>query len=105
MINFHAPPSKRFELVSQIRDKDGLPTGKTKSISTDNSGELWQHFMKYKPKTKHKRSKKKIVEQAKSLPKNQEADKIVKDMAAYAEEVRKKKRNQDDSQQQENNDR
>lgn len=98
MINFKSTTSKRFELVSQVRDKDGQPTGKTKSLATDDSGELWQHYMKHKAKPKHKkRSKDKIAKDARSLPRSQEAEKIVRDMASYAKSVRKVKRNQDDS--------
>lgn len=50
--------SPRFELVVQVRDKLGKPTGKTKTISTDSPEELDGFYERYNVASKKKRKKK-----------------------------------------------
>jgi len=40
MINTQEHRSKEFELVIQVRDNNGLPSGKTKSIQTNDAADL-----------------------------------------------------------------
>lgn len=60
---YNAP---KFELVLQIRDHNGHPTGKTKSFVTDNPEELETYYNRNSGKKKKKKKVVKEVEAKKS---------------------------------------
>lgn len=81
--------SKTFEINLLVRDSNGNPTGRRKSFATDDSGKLWEFWMKHQGRPKRKpRSKKKRIESAKQLPKAQEADKILNELYKGREDNR-----------------
>ena len=51
--------SSRVEITLQIRDKNGNPTGKTKSYGGDSCRDAYDWYNKQKPAKKKKRKKKK----------------------------------------------
>ena len=53
--------SPSLEIIVQIRDKDGKPTGKTKSFSSEEGGKLSSFYEKQKFRKPKKRRKKKRV--------------------------------------------
>ena len=60
---------KKFELVIVIRDKDGNPTGKKKSLSSEKSEDLCGFIEKNKPrrkKRKRNRNRKNIKKEGNS---------------------------------------
>lgn len=57
-INFEKYQSPKFELVLQVRDSLGNPTGKTKSLVTDSAEELDNFFLRNTGSTKKKEDKK-----------------------------------------------
>lgn len=63
--------SKEFELVLQIRDHHGDPTGRTKSYKTDSPYKLWKFYMSNSHKTKKKK-------RGERVPDKKEAEKILK---------------------------
>lgn len=81
-------PTRTFEIVVQLRDRKGNPTGRTKSFSHDNPAKIAEFWNRMRGRPKRKR---KINKNA-PLPKGKEADKIAQDMAGYAKGVAKKKR-------------
>ena len=54
--------SPSVEIVIQVRDKNGNPTGRTKSFGGDSWGEAKHWYDKQKPKRKKKRKKSKEAE-------------------------------------------
>lgn len=59
-INFNKKDSSpNIEIVISVRDKNGNPTGKTKSFSGDSCQEAKSWFDKQKPKKRKKRKKNK----------------------------------------------
>ncbi len=73
--------SKTFEIVLMIKDSKGNPTNRTKRYRTDSAFKLFQFWMRYQGKPKHRYRKANKQDQ---LPTNQEAEKILKNM--YKEE-------------------
>tara|TARA_R100001509_G_scaffold164851_3_gene143927 strand:- start:1002 stop:1202 length:201 start_codon:yes stop_codon:yes gene_type:complete len=51
--------SESFEIVVQVRDKNGNPTGRTKAYSGESSRDASDWYNKQKPTKKKKRKKKK----------------------------------------------
>lgn len=61
-IKLEETKNTKFELVIQIRDRLGNPTGKTKSFFTDDAEELekfWERNVGTKNKSKDEQAKKK----------------------------------------------
>lgn len=61
-IKLEETQNAKFELVIQIRDRLGNPTGKTKSFKTDNAEELdnfWERNIGTKNKFKDEKTNKK----------------------------------------------
>lgn len=50
--------NRSFELVLQVRDSNGLPTGKTKSYDTDDAVKLHTFWVRNSPKMKKKKKNK-----------------------------------------------
>ena len=71
---------KEFGLTMQIRNAKGKPTGKTKTIHTNNSFQVWQFYQRYKSNLKRK--KKKTNEK---LPEGKDADKLAQKIAEETE--------------------
>lgn len=61
-IKFEKVKTAKFELVLQVRDNAGNPTGKTKSFVTDSPEELDRYFERNSGMKKVKNKKKKDVE-------------------------------------------
>ncbi len=59
-INFKQYSGPKFELVLQIRDHNGNPTGKTKSFVTDSAEELDRYYERNNGMKKVKSKKKKV---------------------------------------------
>lgn len=68
---------KSFELVMVMRDRDGNPTGKTRTIVTDESDKLYDFYMRNKGKPKRKK-KNKVKKDA--LPNASQADRILAEL-------------------------
>jgi hypothetical protein len=77
--------NKMFEIVVQIRDAEGNPTGRTKSYSTDNPDKLAQFWNNMRGRPKRKKKKKTNHDK---LPKGKDADKLAQ---TIGEETEKKK--------------
>ncbi len=67
--------SKTFELTVQIRDSQGKPTGRTKTITSDDAGKISQFWYRNRPLHKKKGNK-----NPSQVPNNKEATKILKEM-------------------------
>lgn len=78
------PDNSSFELTVIVRDASGQPTGRTKTIQTDDSHKLWEFWMRHKGRPRRKKKKRENVPNAK------EADKIMTQMKDY---IPKKKQN------------
>ena len=50
--------SQKIEITIQVRDKNGKPTGKTKTFGSDTSSELSTWYEKQKPRKRKKAAKK-----------------------------------------------
>ena len=79
-----------FELVVQVRHKDKngnlIPTGKTRTIKTNDASrlaEFWENNEIKNKKKKHYNKNKKKNKQI--LPNSVQANQILRDMAIYAE--------------------
>ena len=48
---------KNFEITIIVRDKNGNPTGQRKTISSDNSSDLYNFVESNKPRKKRRRKK------------------------------------------------
>lgn len=81
---------KSFELVLVERDAHGNPTSKTRTIASDDGNDIAAFYMKYqgKPRRKKKRQTKAAISE---LPKGEQADKLLKEAAKYAEKEQEKK--------------
>ena len=49
--------NKNFEITIIVRDKDGKPTGQKKTISSDNSSDVYNFVESNKPRKKRRRKK------------------------------------------------
>ena len=49
--------NKNFEITIIVRDKNGNPTGQRKTISSDNSSDLYNFVESNKPRKKRRRKK------------------------------------------------
>jgi len=61
-LNFNGKESEQsrpIEIIVQIRDKNGEPTGKTRSYSSESCRDASDWYNKQKPTKKKKRKKKK----------------------------------------------
>jgi len=58
-IDFKKNSSPSVEITIQVRDKNGNPTGQTKSFGGDSWGDAQRWYEKQKPSRKRKRKKKK----------------------------------------------
>jgi len=68
--------SKLFEIVLDIKDSQGNPTGKRKSYSSDDPYKIWKFWMQYQGKPKRRKKK----TSPDKLPSATQADKILKDL-------------------------
>jgi len=84
-----AQPKYTYEIVVQIRDAQGNPTGKTKSFSSDYPDKIsnFWHRMHGKPKRKRRKEG--------ALPKGKEADKLAKEAGQYAKSKQQKRDNKE----------
>lgn len=57
-LNIETKKTNKFEIVIQVRDHAGNPTGKTKSFITDNSEELETWYNRNAGNKKQKNTKK-----------------------------------------------
>ncbi len=48
---------KKIEITIQVRDKNGKPTGKTKTFGSDTVSEISTWYDKQKPRKKRKRKR------------------------------------------------
>lgn len=71
---------RSYELVLVVRDPKGNPTGRTKSIKTDDANELAAFWDSYQITPKKKKKKKKKKNKEEKLPGGKEAEAILKDM-------------------------
>lgn len=69
-----------LELEIEVRDKNGKPTGKRKSIASNSGAKLWDFFVSNQGKPKRKRSKKQKEKEQKKLPSGPEAKKILQQL-------------------------
>tara|TARA_R110002051_G_scaffold322194_1_gene412025 strand:+ start:5464 stop:5694 length:231 start_codon:yes stop_codon:yes gene_type:complete len=49
--------NKNFEITIIVRDKDGKPTGRKKTISSDNSSDVYNFVESNRPRKKRRRKK------------------------------------------------
>lgn len=75
MISFDQREHKTFELVMQIRDSQGNPTGKFKTFETDDASKLSEFWLRNKGKPKRK--KKKQAQKGEYIPSAHEAEKLL----------------------------
>ena len=64
--------SPAFELTVQLKDSTGKPTGRTKTIATDDAGKLAHFWHRHKAPLRKKRSK--------ITPTDKEGQKIMNEM-------------------------
>lgn len=73
---------RSFELEVQVRDKHGNPTGKTKTIRTNNASEIAEFWEKNstpeKPKAKKGKKRKRGKKKKEYVPNAKEAESILK---------------------------
>lgn len=79
----------RFELVIQVRDSQGNPTGKTKSFYTDKADELELFFNRNAGKGRKKKKK------AEAAVSEKEIKDGLKEVESHIEKIRKKKQLED----------
>lgn len=89
-VEFTRAPFCRFGLTLNVKDKEGNPTGETKSIDTNDSGELWEFWTKYQGKPKRRRTTNKRKRRRKGkkerIPGAKEADKIMNELYTNRED-------------------
>jgi len=81
--NEHTKPS--FELVLQVRNKQGEITGKTKSFSTDNSSDLERFFVRNSSVVKKNKKNIKVAQT------KDEINQALKEVTKHTEKIRKQK--------------
>ncbi len=84
-VDFARAPASKFGLTLIVRDKEGNPTGETKSLDTNDSNELFEFWQRYqgKPKRKvnnKKRKRRRGGKKKTRIPNAKEADKILKEI-------------------------
>lgn len=88
-IGANTKTNKTFELVLQVRDKDGAPTGKTKQYFTDDPVKLHRFFIRNSGWSKKKRKK---ADAAKS---HKEVEHGLKEAENYTKIIRRKRKLED----------
>ena len=81
-------PNKSFELVLQVKDRNGKSTGRTKSYSTEDPVSLHNWFVRNSPKTK----KKKKVKAAKTT---KEVNEALTEAEQHTKMIRRKRKLED----------
>ncbi len=79
----------QFELVIQVRDSQGNPTGKTKSFVTNNPAELELFYNRNSGKVKKKKKK------ADAATTEKEIKDGLKEVESHVEKIRKKRKLED----------
>jgi hypothetical protein len=84
-LQFATKEHKTFEITVVLRDIDGNPIGR-RTYSSDNPYKIWEFYQRNRGKPKKKKRGGKV-------PTAKEADKILKEVAKYAEQKQQQERN------------
>jgi hypothetical protein len=90
MLTFGKDSDKTFSITIVTRGTDGSKTNATRTFSHDNPYKIWEYWNRHKGKSSSskKRGKKK-QSKADQVPTSQEADKLLREAAQYAETKQK----------------
>lgn len=83
-LNFQGSTSNpSFEIELCVRNPEGQPTGRTKSLSTDDPHKLWEFWNRHRGRPRRKKKKEQV-------PTAKEADKIMSEMKDYVPKKQRK---------------
>ena len=80
--------NKSFELVLQVRDREGKPTGQKKSYSTEDAVALHRFWVRNSPKLKKKKK-------SKAAKTTKEVNDALKEVEQHTKMIRRKRKLED----------